>query len=172
MTFLPQCNATLENEHIHEVPVWHDYTFHRIGLWLSAICGLIAIAISFFLIFMHAKHYCRPNEQRHIIRILFMVPVYAAVSFLSYYFYLKTVYFEVLRDCYEAFAIAAFFSLMCNYIADNLHDQKQFFREMTSIRPWIWPVPWIQKCWGGPTGIWRTPRSGLTWFNVSSLISI
>jgi Organic solute transporter Ostalpha len=94
-----------------------------------------------------------------------MVPVYAAVSFLSFLYYRHAIYFEVLRDCYEAFAIASFFTLLCHYIADDLHQQKNYFR---AIRPraWVWPLPWIQKCWGGRDGTWRTPRSGLTWFNV------
>ena len=99
-------------------------------------------------------------------RILFMVPIYATVSWLSYTYYQKSVYFEVLRDCYEAFAIASFFTLLCHYLAQDLHDQKNYFR---TVKPkhWIWPIPWVQKCWGGREGTWRTPRSGLTWFNVS-----
>ncbi len=103
-----------------------------------------------------------------IIRILFMVPIYAAVSWLSIVYYTDYVYLSVLGDCYEAFAIASFFTLLCHYVAPDLHEQKNYFRTITP-RKWIWPVPWIQKCWGGETGIWRTPRSGLTWFNVSHL---
>lgn len=94
-----------------------------------------------------------------------MIPIYAVVSFLSFYHYQHTVYFQVLRDCYEAFAISAFFSLMCHYIADDLHSQKAYFRGITA-KPWFWPLDWFQKCCGGERGIWRTPRSGLTWFNV------
>lgn len=161
----PQCNTTLEDERITEDPIWHGQTFHHLGLWLSVIFALIAMLTSFFLIFMHAIHYSRPYEQRHIIRILFMVPVYAVVSFLSYLYYNHSVYFEVIRDCYEAFAIASFFSLMCAYTAPDLHHQKHYFRSITP-KPWLWPVPWFQKCCGGDRGIWRVPRSGLTWFNV------
>ena len=161
----PKCNSTLENETIDELPIWHGYDFHLLGLWLSAVFGIVAVAVSFFLIFMHTTHYLKPWEQRHIIRILFMVPVYAAVSFLSFKYYKHSIYFEVLRDCYEAFAIASFFSLMCAYISVDLHSQKDYFRSITPKR-WIWPLPWIQKCWGGEHGTWRTPRSGLTWFNV------
>lgn len=95
-----------------------------------------------------------------------MIPIYAVVSFLSYLYYKKAIYFEVLRDCYEAFAIASFFTLMCHYIAPNLHDQKEYFR---SVEPknWVWPITWMQKCSGGQDKGWlRKPRSGLTWFNV------
>ena len=107
------CNTTLEDSHIVEDPLWHDFTFHHFGLLLCAIFGLISVVVSLWLIAMHALHYLRPNEQKHIIRILFMIPVYSIVSFLSYMFYRKAVYFEVLRDCYEAFAISSFFSLLC-----------------------------------------------------------
>ena len=115
--------------------------------------------------FMHATHYSRPTEQRHIVRILFMVPIYALVSYLSIVFYYHSVYYEVLRDCYEAFAIAAFFQLLCAYVGDDIHEQKEYFRKIKP-KPWIWPMKYFQKCTGGEHGALRTPRSGLTWFNV------
>ena len=95
-----------------------------------------------------------------------MVPIYSVVSFLSYFFYTRAVYFEVIRDCYEAFAIASFFSLLCSYIAPDLHNQKEYFRKLQP-RGWVLPINYFRKCCGGEFGIWRTPRSGLTWFNVS-----
>lgn len=94
-----------------------------------------------------------------------MVPIYSVVSFLSYYFYTRAVYFEVIRDCYEAFAIASFFSLLCAYIAPDLHNQKDYFRKLQP-KDWVL-LSHFKKCCGGELGIWRTPRSGLTWFNVS-----
>lgn len=101
-----------------------------------------------------------------------MVPIYAAVSFLSYYFYTHTVYYEVIRDCYEAFAIASFFALLCHYLAPNLHEQKVYFRGVKP-RNWVWPLPYVQKCSGGTTsGFLRIPGSGLTWFNVSRFLDV
>lgn len=103
------------------------------------------------------------------IRILLMIPIYSTVSFLSYWFYKHAIYFDVLRDCYEAFAIASFFTLVCNYIAPNLHDQKEYFRKQ-KVKNWILPISWLQKCTGGSEHGWlRKPSSGLTWFNVSLL---
>lgn len=101
-----------------------------------------------------------------IIRILFMVPVYAISSFLSIQWYWHAVYFQVISDCYEAFAIASFFALICHYVAPDLHSQKAFFREMRPVKPWVLPINWFAKCCGGQRGIWRTPKSGLTWFNI------
>jgi hypothetical protein len=94
-----------------------------------------------------------------------MVPIYACVSFLSYLFYWHAIYYEVVRDCYEAIAIASFFALLCYYFAPDLHDQKERFRDVTP-KEWLWPLNWFKKCCGGDRGIWRRPRSGLTWFNV------
>ncbi|KAF1972380.1 DUF300-domain-containing protein [Bimuria novae-zelandiae CBS 107.79] len=155
-----------EHETIIEDPIWESLTFHHLGLILSATFGALAVAIAFFLILRHATHYLKPYEQKHIIRILLMIPIYAVVSFLSYLYYHKAVYLEVLRDCYEAFAIASFFTLMCHYIAPNLHEQKEYFRNVQP-KNWVWPLSWMQKCTGGEDKGWlRRPRSGLTWFNV------
>lgn len=38
------------------------------------------------LINKHLKFFYAPSQQRHIVRILFMVPVYAVTSFLSYFY--------------------------------------------------------------------------------------
>jgi hypothetical protein len=95
-----------------------------------------------------------------------MVPVYATSAFLSLWFHKHAVYYQVISEAYEAFAIASFFALVCHLIAPNLHEQKQFFRQLHPISPWILPVNWFAKCCGGERGIWRTPKSGLTWFNI------
>ena len=107
------------------------------------------------------------NERSSIIRILFMVPIYSVVSVLSYLYYWHAIYFEVIRDCYEAFAIASFFFLLCNYIAPNLHAQKDYFRQLQP-KGWPWPARYYKYCWGPRKGekMFRKPRSGLTWFNV------
>lgn len=104
-----------------------------------------------------------------IIRVLFMVPIYSIVSFLSYLFYTHAVYYVVIYGCYEAFAIASFFALLCSYLAPDLHNQKDYFR---GIQPkgWVWPLSWMKKCCGGERGMLKTPRSGLTSFNVSRTV--
>ncbi|OJJ43606.1 hypothetical protein ASPZODRAFT_73827 [Penicilliopsis zonata CBS 506.65] len=162
----PSCNATEEYLTIHEVDLWDGgITFHTLCIILCAIFTVISFILAGILIAGHALHYSRPNEQRYIIRILFMVPIYALTSFLCVYFYKESVYYELIGDCYEPFAIASFFTLLCYYIAPDLHSQKDYFRQIQPV-PWVWPLPWLQKCCGGERGCWRTPRSGLTWFNV------
>ncbi|NXU51004.1 T184A protein, partial [Turnix velox] len=88
----------------------------------QAISGIFvwsALLLTFHQIYTHLRNYTIPKEQRYIIRILFIVPVYAFDSWLSllllgshqYY-----VYFDSLRDCYEAFVIYSFLSLCFEYL--------------------------------------------------------
>lgn len=107
-----------------------------------------------------------PLALNSIIRILFMVPMYAISSYLQIQWYWHAIYFQVISDCYEAFAIASFFALLCHYVAPDLHGQKVFFRELRPIKPWVLPINWFAACCGGQRGLWRTPKSGLTWFNI------
>ncbi|KAH6664162.1 organic solute transporter Ostalpha-domain-containing protein [Halenospora varia] len=157
------CKADLNTPMVVVDPVWHGYSFRTLGWVLASIFAGIATMLSLYLIWRHATHYSRPYEQRHIIRILFMVPIYSIISVLSYLYYWHAVYFKVIRDCYEAFAIASFFFLLCHYIAPDLHAQKDYFRK---LRPkhWPWPARWFKICCG--PRLLKTPESGLTWFNI------
>lgn len=46
-----------------------------------------------------------------------MVPIYSVTSFLSYFFYNEALYFQLVRDCYEAFVISSFFHLLLSYLS-------------------------------------------------------
>ncbi|EAT79828.2 hypothetical protein SNOG_13028 [Parastagonospora nodorum SN15] len=137
-----------------ESPLTEDLAFHQLALILSATFMCLSVSISCWLILDHALHYLKPYEQKHIIRILAVVPTYSILSFLSLLFYDKAVYLELLRSCYDAFAIASYFTLMCHYIAPSLHEQKEYFRNVRP-KPWIFPLRNV-----------AIPRSGLTWFNI------
>ncbi|XP_071617084.1 transmembrane protein 184A isoform X2 [Heliangelus exortis] len=86
---------------------------------ISGIFVWSALIVTFHQIYTHLRNYTIPKEQRYIIRILFIVPVYAFDSWLSllllgshqYY-----VYFDSVRDCYEAFVIYSFLSLCFEYL--------------------------------------------------------
>ncbi|KAI1422253.1 organic solute transporter Ostalpha-domain-containing protein [Xylaria sp. FL1777] len=161
------CNSTLEDLRIgSEEKLAGNLTFHQLALIIAGGSTIVAYIVSFYLMWQHALNYTKPREQKHIIRILFMVPIYATSSFLSLWFYWNAVYFQVISEAYEAFAISSFFALMCHLVAPDLHEQKQFFRQMHPIKPWLIPVNWFAKCCGGDRGCWRVPKSGLTWFNI------
>ncbi len=79
-----------------------------------------------------------------------MVPVYSIVSFLSIVYYRHAIYFQLLSDTYSAIAVASGYALFIHYVVPNVHDQKQYFRNIEP-RAWTWPVSWFKKCCGdGP----------------------
>ncbi|KAF9928007.1 hypothetical protein BGZ67_007210 [Mortierella alpina] len=97
---------------------------HIIGWVLSGFLALVATLVSFHLLYRHAKNYNKPSEQRHIMRIVLMIPIYAVISFLSYRFYKGAMYFETIRDCYEAFVMYSFFVLLLTYLGDDNETQR------------------------------------------------
>ncbi|XP_020838253.1 transmembrane protein 184B isoform X1 [Phascolarctos cinereus] len=88
----------------------------------QAISGFFvwtALLITGHQIYRHLRCYSCPNEQRYIVRILFIVPIYAFDSWLSLLFFTNDqyyVYFGTVRDCYEAFVIYNFLSLCYEYL--------------------------------------------------------
>ena len=72
---------------------------------LAGIGSLIAICFSLYNIYQHITYYTIPSQQIYIIRILFIIPLYAINSFLSLIFFEQSLYFEIIRDIYESFVI-------------------------------------------------------------------
>ncbi|XP_017486269.1 PREDICTED: transmembrane protein 184B-like [Rhagoletis zephyria] len=78
----------------------------------------MALFITGHQIYKHLKYYTLPAEQRWIVRILFIVPIYGFDSWLSLLFFRDNyyVYFDSVRDWYEAFVIYNFLSLCYEYL--------------------------------------------------------
>lgn len=78
-----------------------------------------ALIITAHHIFLHLQNYNVKNEQKWIVRLLFIVPIYAFDSWLSLLFFNNDyyyVYFNSIRDCFEAFVIYCFLSLCYEYL--------------------------------------------------------
>ncbi|VDM74385.1 unnamed protein product [Strongylus vulgaris] len=100
--------------------VTHGNTFIR-SASAQGLAGLFtwaALLITSHQIYQHLRWYSCPTEQRWIVRILFIVPIYAFDSWLSLIFFSDNVYiyFNSIRDCYEAFVIYSFLSLCYEYL--------------------------------------------------------
>ncbi|EFJ08514.1 hypothetical protein SELMODRAFT_44885, partial [Selaginella moellendorffii] len=80
------------------------------------LCTCAAVLLSTWHIYMHLMNYTEPTFQRYIVRIIFMVPVYAMMSFLSLVLNDKSIYFNSIRDIYEAFVIYNFLSLCLAWV--------------------------------------------------------
>ncbi|KAK1280938.1 hypothetical protein QJS04_geneDACA004767 [Acorus gramineus] len=79
-------------------------------------CMVGAIFLAVFHIYRHLKNYTEPTYQRYIVRIIFMVPVYAMMSFLSLVLNERSIYFNSIREVYEAWVIYNFLSLCLAWV--------------------------------------------------------
>lgn len=80
-----------------------------IAAWHSA--GVMmggTVILSMRLVYLHFTHWYMPGVQKYVVRILFMVPIYAVQSWLSLRFHHARIYIDTIRDLYEAFVIASF----------------------------------------------------------------
>ncbi|XP_057439107.1 uncharacterized protein LOC130730968 [Lotus japonicus] len=83
---------------------------------VAFFCTLGAIALAVLHIYRHLLNYTEPTYQRFIVRIVFMVPVYALMSFLSLVVPASSIYFNSIREVYEAWVIYNFLSLCLAWV--------------------------------------------------------
>ncbi|PIN00781.1 hypothetical protein CDL12_26713 [Handroanthus impetiginosus] len=61
-------------------------------------CTVGAMTLAILHIYKHLLNYTEPTFQRYIVRIIFMVPVYALMSFLSLFLNKSAIYFNSIRE--------------------------------------------------------------------------
>ncbi|CAI7767613.1 unnamed protein product [Closterium sp. NIES-54] len=83
---------------------------------VSLVCTVLAVFLSVRHIVMHLRNYTEPTYQRYIVRIIFMVPVYATMSFGALVVSDYAMYFNTIRDVYEAWVIYNFLSLCLSWV--------------------------------------------------------
>ncbi|KAM0860483.1 hypothetical protein ACQ4PT_046508 [Festuca glaucescens] len=82
----------------------------------ALLCAAAATVIALGHIYRHLLHYAEPIFQRFIVRIIFMVPVYAVMSFISLILPDNAIYFTSIREMYDAWVIYNFFSLCLAWV--------------------------------------------------------
>jgi hypothetical protein len=66
------------------------------------------VILSLRLVYLHLTHWYMPEVQKYVVRILWMVPIYAVQSYLSLRYHELRIYIGSIRDFYEAYVIASF----------------------------------------------------------------
>ena len=74
------------------------------------------VSITFYNIIKHLTHYTRDDLQRHIVRILLVVPVYTVAGWLEMLFPDSRVVTHSLVSFWEALVIYSFFNLILEYV--------------------------------------------------------
>lgn len=93
-----------------------DFVLQDYAWAVAGIFALVGIIASFYNIALHLAHWTRPVYQLWIVRVLFIVPIYAIISFVSIHQASLGLYMEIIRDCYEAFVIYCFLIWILNVI--------------------------------------------------------
>jgi hypothetical protein len=96
-----------------------DWDAHRIGWAIAGATAALTVVLSVFSVLSHCRSYTNRNEQRQIIRILYMPPVYAIISFFSYRFFRHYTYYSLIEVVYEAVTLSAFLLLLIEYVAST-----------------------------------------------------
>ncbi|OJA11640.1 hypothetical protein AZE42_04761 [Rhizopogon vesiculosus] len=117
---------------------------HRIGWAIAGGCAVLTVLISIVSVLQHCRNYNKPNEQRQILRILYMPPVYAVISFFSYRYFRSYTYYSLIEVAYEAVTLSAFLLLLIEFVAATAIDRDATkAMERKDKRPL--PIPFC--CW-------------------------
>lgn len=110
----------------------------------AGVMVLGTLVLSFRLIYLHLTHWYMPQVQKYVVRIVWMVPLYAVQSWLSLKYRDARIYIDAIRDLYEAFVIASFLY----YLMELLGGQDALVRILESKReaqPHLGKHPWPLK---------------------------
>uniref|UniRef100_A0A2P2I693 Transmembrane protein 184C-like n=1 Tax=Hirondellea gigas TaxID=1518452 RepID=A0A2P2I693_9CRUS len=123
--------------------------------WLvGGLFVFLTIPISLWQITHHLVNYTKPKLQKHIIRILWMVPVYALDSWLVLRFPSLSLYLDTARECYEAYVIYNFMMFLLNFLDQmveldvvlDLKPQTNHFFPLCCLKPWPMGREFIHRC--------------------------
>jgi tryptophan-rich sensory protein len=106
-------------DQVHSAPSEPIFLQTKLAQGIAGVFVWAALFVTCTQIYHHLRWYTNPTEQRWIVRILFIVPIYATYSWISLLFFNSEsyyVYFFTVRDCYEAFVIYNFLSLCYEYL--------------------------------------------------------
>jgi len=91
----------------------------------AGLCSWLALFISLYSVVQHFHHFHKPYLQKYIIRIIWMIPIYSINAWLALKFSSLTIYFDTLRECYEAFVLYSFMKYLTNYLYREMNIDKE-----------------------------------------------
>jgi len=101
-------------------PIIHtDASPKQEAMVIASIFALLTLPISAYSVINHLVNFTQPELQRPIVRVLLMVPIYTIDSYLALRFTTYAIYFNTLREWYEAYAIYNFMALVMRYLQQN-----------------------------------------------------
>ena len=87
-------------------------SLHNVGWFIAGVFVCLAVPLSVFDIAQHLHNFQSTTTQKYVIRIMWMVPIYAIESWLSLRFKQFAFTLALFRDSYEAYVIYCFCYLL------------------------------------------------------------
>lgn len=149
---------------------------HFVAFVTATLFTCLTVPISFNGIHMHLVHESKPHIQRHIVRVLWMVPIYGLNAWLALVLGLVCanerwiLLPDAFRQCYEAYTIYSFYRFVYAYIEDkegrsvvdvlrtkppmqhlpplrvSAWTPTRGWFQLYSARPWTMGVEFLDKC--------------------------
>lgn len=138
LVVLPLCTWRLEQN--GATP--HDQAWFSGGIFV-----LMALPITFWEMTQHLVHYTKPHLQKYIIRILWMVPIYALNAWLALTSPSIGIYLDTCRECYEAYVIYNFMIFLLHFLRCEM-DLDIMIHDRAPVKH-IFPCCCLKSCPGG-----------------------
>lgn len=122
------------------------YSIHYQAWLVAGIFVLLAVSVSVYEIAMNLEYYNYPRLQIRVVRILWMVPIYAVNSWLCLRFKDASFYIDPVRECYEAFVIYNFYMYLVTYLEDEVGDPITYFSTKEQVDH-LWPANKFLSTW-------------------------
>nr|CCC93911.1 conserved hypothetical protein [Trypanosoma congolense IL3000] len=123
----------------------------KVPTFLGGYCAIFATLMSLFQILEHLTCFSNPECQTKVVRILFMVPLYAMISWICILAPDAAEYLNIIRDAYESYAIYAFFQLMLALMGGVDAVYRALMLEEWEPVPHVFPMCWLEPMKVTPT---------------------
>uniref|UniRef100_A0A7S2W9S9 Transmembrane protein 184C n=1 Tax=Mucochytrium quahogii TaxID=96639 RepID=A0A7S2W9S9_9STRA len=119
----------------------------QVVAWVVAgVCVMLAVSLSIHDINANLDNFERPELQKYVVRILFMIPIYSITSWLALYDEKLNVLLDSIRGLYEAFVIWSFTYFLMVYLGPT----QEMLAERLSLKPQeehLFPFNYILRPW-------------------------
>ena len=125
-----------------------------VAWFVAGVFVVLATPITFWEVAMHLEHYAKPHLQKHVIRILLMVPIYAWDSWFALRFSDTRIYLTPWRECYESVVIYSFYNYLLAYLEQPQvlgEDLKSCFELKEPVQHFF-PAGYFMKPWSMQNG--------------------
>mmetsp|Transcript_129 Transcript_129/g.497 ORF Transcript_129/g.497 Transcript_129/m.497 type:complete len:654 (-) Transcript_129:55-2016(-) len=131
-----------------------------IAWWVAGLFSMLALPISFYGVSQHLTNWSKPCQQRHIVRLLWMVPIYSINAWFGLRFHRTAIYLDTIRECYEAYVVYSFFMFLVNYLEEQ-HGNVAALLATKRPQNHLWPMNWVLPQWRNGTPFLNNCKAGV-----------